>query len=90
MIGVEDKDNPYYCPSCKYQHKPYPNTRIKVVVSDSTLHNFFAPSSRSGSALYPGDVHHVDYVTIPGADINSRAKRLVIKPENRKLRDEGW
>ena len=71
MIGVEDKDHPYYCPSCKYQHKPYPNTRIKVVVSDSTLHNFFAPSSHSGSALYPGDVRHVDYVTIPGADINT-------------------
>jgi hypothetical protein len=43
LTGVEDTSNPYLCSSCKSHHKPYPNDRIKVVVSDSTLHQFFAP-----------------------------------------------
>lgn len=30
----------YFCPSCKTQHSPYPTERTKIVLSDSTLHNF--------------------------------------------------
>ena len=71
MSGAENSNNPYYCPSCKHQHQPDPTNRIKVVVSDSTLHNFFSSTARIGSRLYRGDASHVDYVTIPGADINT-------------------
>ena len=44
---------------------------MKVVVSDSTLHEFFAASPPHGGQQYPGDLIHVDYITIPGADIKT-------------------
>ena len=72
MTGVEDSTRVYLCPSCKSHHQPYPNSRIKVVVSDSTLHEFFAPrNNMCGAPQYPGDTQHVDYVTIPGATIET-------------------
>ena len=57
------------CPSCMSRHLPYPGDRIKVVVSDSTLHEFFAPTGYTGRA-YEGDTTHVDYVTIENAFIH--------------------
>ena len=58
----------YYCPSCKTHHSPYPTERTKVVLSDSTLHNFFAPPTTTAKQ-YKGDTIHSDYVTIPGATL---------------------
>ena len=71
MTGAEIKDDPYLCPSCKSLHTPYPGERIKIVVSDSTLHEFFAATPPHGHPQYPGDRLHVDYITIPGSDINT-------------------
>ena len=71
MIGVEVENKRYLCPSCKSFHLPYPDLedRIKIVVSDSTLHEFFAPSA-SCRARY-SDIIHTDYITIPGGDIKA-------------------
>ena len=72
MTGVEDSNRVYLCPSCKSHHQPYPNNRIKVVVSDSTLHEFYARRTNiKGSEQYRGDIQHVDYVTIPGATLET-------------------
>ena len=71
MTGAENKTDPYLCPSCKSLHPPYQGERVKVVVSDSTLHEFFAASPSLGAQLYPGDQLHADYITIPGADITT-------------------
>ena len=78
LIGVEDMTKPYQCPSCKSHHQPYPNDRIKIVVSDSTLHQFFAPPGYTATLQYQGDVMHCDYISIPGATIDtlSQAFRL--------------
>ena len=67
-LGVEVSGNRYLCPSCKSHHSPYPEDRIKIVVSDSTMHQFFAPPGYT-ALQYPGDTMHVDYITIPGANI---------------------
>ena len=67
-IGVESTGKGYLCPSCKSRHRPYTDARIKVVVSDSTLHQFFAPPGYTRTN-YEGDTVHVDYVTIAGAFI---------------------
>ena len=60
----------YSCPSCKISHSPYPTERTKVVLSDSTLHKFFAPPTPTKTS-YSGDTLHVDYVTIPGATLET-------------------
>ena len=72
VTGVETAGTPHLCPSCKSRHVPYPYSRTKIVVSDSTLHVFFAPPGHTGSH-YPGDLMHSDYITIPGATIDSLA-----------------
>ena len=64
LTGVEGTDNSYLCPSCKSSHAPNPEDRIKLVISDSSLHKFFDLTTRRGSG-YPGDMLHVDYITIP-------------------------
>ena len=95
LTGVETTSAPYLCPSCKAQHQPYPlqetwsgQDRVKIVLSDSTLHSFFAPPSQTAQ-LYSGDRIHVDYVTIPGADITTIANAFrldyVEKPQRRPL-----
>ena len=71
LTGAETRTAPYLCPSCKAPHLPYPGERVKVVISDSTLHEFFAASPPHGGQQYPGDLIHVDYITIPGATINT-------------------
>ena len=53
----------YNCPSCKKVHGPNYQHRIKLVLSTSTLHMWFAEE------MYKGDPAHRDYVTIPGAKI---------------------
>ena len=50
MTGAEAENKRYLCPSCKSFHLPYPDpeNRIKVVVSDSTLHEFLLPQHPAG------------------------------------------
>ena len=90
LTVVEANNSHYLCPSCMSHHLPYPEDRIKVVVSDSTLHQFFAPPGNlSVSSQYQGDTMHVDYITIPGGDIETltNAFRLdyVDRPHNKLL-----
>ena len=71
MTGAEAENKRYLCPSCKSFHLPYPDpeNRVKIVVSDSTLHEFFAPSA-SCTVRYSDQVH-TDYITISGASIKA-------------------
>ena len=71
LTGVEHSSNDYLCPSCKRQHVPYPENKLNIVVSDSTLHQFFAPSGYTETLQYSGDTHHIDYLTIAGARISA-------------------
>ena len=72
LTGAENNpSNPYLCPSCMSQHVPYPKNRIKLVISDSTLHEFFAPHGGAASRQYNGDTLHSDYLTIPGASTHT-------------------
>ena len=73
LTRVEAENRRYLCPSCKSFHLPYPDPedRVKIVVSDSTLHEYFAPPGSSSSPQYSGDTMHVDYITIAGADIRT-------------------
>ena len=72
ILGIEDSlAGRYLCPSCKSHHSPYPNERTKIVISDSTLHNFFAPPVGTSKVLYKGDILHADYVTISGATLET-------------------
>ena len=71
MTGAEAENKRYLCPSCKSFHLPYPDpeNRIKVVVSDSTLHEFFAPPASCRTQY--SDNMHTDYITIPGGNIKA-------------------
>ena len=69
VTGVEESGEGYLCPSCKSRHRPYTDDRIKLVVGDSTIHEFFAPKGHTTSH-YEGDLVHVDYITIKGAFIH--------------------
>ena len=72
LTGAEyNPSNPYLCPSCMSQHVPYPKNRIKLVISDSTLHEFFAPHGGVVFSQYNGDTLHCDYLTIPGASTHT-------------------
>ena len=95
LASVENTSMPYLCPSCKTQHAPYPlqqtssgEDRIKIVVSDSTLHTFFAPPNQA-RLQYPGDQIHVDYITIAGGDIEALTHAFwldfVAKPQKKPL-----
>ena len=63
-LGVEKSRADYSCPSCKCTHGSSPEERIKVVLSDFSLHRFFDPPNHTCSQ-YVGDLLHVDYITIP-------------------------
>ena len=68
IIGADTHQARYMCPSCKNPHRAYPDrNRLKLVVSDSTLHRFFEWQS------FYGDKLHVDYVTISGGTIKEIA-----------------
>ena len=71
FLGVEAANQHHLCPSCKSRHGPYPYTRAKLVVSDETLHMFFAPPGRTEGSQYQGDLMHVDYLSIPGANLET-------------------
>ena len=51
-------------------HVPYPKSRTKLIISDSTLHMFFAPPD-GNIGQYTGDRLHSDYLTISGASIHT-------------------
>ena len=71
MAGVEGTNKTYFCPTCGDKRVPgmthaASNTeRINVVVSSSTLHEFWLYGN------YEGDSVHTDYITIPCATIAS-------------------
>ena len=71
LTGVEFSSASALCPSCKKEHVPYPEKRLNIVVSDSTLHQYFAPSGYIETLQYDGDTQHIDYLTIPGARISA-------------------
>ena len=57
-MGVEDIGKSHFCPPCKSRHRLF-DKRLKVVVSDSTLHDYITRSyPRLGS--YEGDLVHAD------------------------------
>ena len=65
-----DRDGNFFCPLYKKVHEAYPTERIKLVMSSSTLHQFFAPPPTAQlKQEYEGDAVHTDYVTIPGARV---------------------
>ena len=66
---MEASGESYLCPSCKSRHRPYTEDRVKLVVGDSTVHEFFAPQGYT-TTHYEGDLVHVDYITIKGAYIH--------------------
>ena len=71
ITGSEESTAPQFCPSCVGPHKPYPEKRIKLVISDSTMHLFFAPPGQTAANRYDGDQVHTDYITIENADIRT-------------------
>ena len=89
LTGAEDVDREYLCPSCMRQHFPYPDQRLRVVVTDSTLHQFFAPPGYT-ELQYDGDILHVDYISIAEADIRTlknafRAEYLDNSPSSKPM-----
>ena len=77
-----------FCSSCKKVHNKNPTERIKLCLSDSTLHMFFAPPDKPGEQLhYEGDRVHVNYVTIPGSKVEDlqQAFRLEYERETRGI-----
>lgn len=52
------------------EHIPYPDQRLRIVVTDSTLHQFFAPPGNT-ETQYAGDSLHIDYLSIAEADIRT-------------------
>ena len=71
ITGVEQSGAVHLCPSCKREHLPYPEHRLSVVVSDCSLHQYFAPTGYVETLQYGGDINHIDYLTIPGARISA-------------------
>ena len=76
-----------FCSSCKKVHGKTPTDRIKLCLSGSTLHMFFAPPDKPGQQQYEGDKQHVDYVTIPGGTIEDlrHAFRVEYEEEPRAI-----
>ena len=68
LLGVEESRIGYYCPTCKSRHRPYIDDRLRVVVSDSTLHDFYTLADASYGS-YEGDLLHTDYLTIKDGTI---------------------
>ena len=67
-MGVNKSPGDYYCPTCKASHSSVQNTRRKVCLSSSMLHEFWAPKY-STTTIYEGDRSHIDYITIPGGTV---------------------
>ena len=80
MLGVEGTEKFYFCPTCKSSHRSNTRNRVKLVVSDSSLHQFFAPPGDS-RAQYKGDTLHTDYITIAGGCIDELYKAFILDLE---------
>ena len=90
MKMTKDKDGKFNCSSCKQVHGPTPTERIKLCVSDSTLHMFWAPPDIANSqpkVQYEGDIQHTNYITIPGGKIETiqQAFRIEYGKETRGI-----
>lgn len=89
LAGAEFSDTDHLCPSCKKEHSSYPEPRLSVVVSDSTLHQYFTPSGYTETLQYNDDDRHIDYLTIAGARIsallNAFQIEYVVNPPPRDL-----
>ena len=89
LAGAEFSDTDHLCPSCKKEHSSYPEPRLSVVVSDSTLHQYFTPSGYTETLQYIDDDRHIDYLTIAGARIsallNAFQIEYVVNPPPRDL-----
>lgn len=88
LLGVEESGAGYFCPSCKSRHRPYIDERLKVVVSDTTLHEVFAISdTRHG--YYEGDLLHADYLTIANGTLpellHAFKQEYIVKPRPKPL-----
>ena len=76
-----------YCISCKVTHIPFPTKRVKLCMSDSTLHMFFAPpESAQLNKQYKGDKVHTEYVTIPGGKIEDLQQAFRLEYEEKETR----
>ena len=80
MLGVEGTEKFYFCPTCKSSHRSNTRNRVKLVVSDSSLHQFFAPPGDS-RAQYKGDTLHTDYITIAGGCTDEFYKAFILDLE---------
>ena len=71
LAGVEETDGVYLCPICGEKglpgktHTANNSGRIKICLSSSTLHEFWI------EGWYGGDKTHIDWLTSPGATIQS-------------------
>ena len=88
-MGVEHHyTNPFYlCPTCEAPHLAHQdNVGLNVCVSTSQLHDFHQP--RQPGVVCPPDSLHVDWLTIPGANIDelSYAWRLDYHREPKPMR----
>ena len=79
VTGVELSGAVHLCPSCKKEHIPYPEDRLSIVVADSSLHQFFAPTGYVETLQYAGDETHIDYLTIPGARISALINAFLLE-----------
>jgi hypothetical protein len=78
----------YFCSSCKRAHGSQPTPRVKLCLSGSTLHMFFAPPANAQLRVqYEVDAVHIDYITIPGAKIETlqQAFRIEYGKETRGI-----
>lgn len=66
--GLDQAPGDYFCLTCKAIHSSIQNTRLKICLSTSMLHEFWAPRG-SKAIVYEGDKSHIDYITIPGGKI---------------------
>ena len=71
ITGAEESAVSHLCPSCMTSHEPYPGNRVRIVVSDSAMHQFYAPPGHVQSQQYSGDSLHIDYLTIEEADLKT-------------------
>ena len=68
----KDQDGNFNCSSCKCVHGSFPTERIKLCVSSSTLHMFWAPPGSANTRVqHRGDIMHINYITIPGGKIDT-------------------
>ena len=87
VCGSEKSGQSYLCPTCGESgalgkmHKPNETERLKILVSSSTMHEYFY------GGKYTGDKIHIDYVTIPGATIQilEKAWRRDYEAEKRPM-----